>query len=310
VGLRNELFRYSQIIPTYDTLLSDTAVWKKNNNVLVGKLFSNIGDKFSWKADGELFLTGYRGGDFAVRGEISKTFALSKGSAEWLITGGVSNTQPSFWYEQWGGNNFVWGNNMGKEFRIDAGTSFSHPGRNMMLKFNYAIIDNYTYFGTTALPGQHAGGLSVAAVTVSKNLRAWEFHIDTDVILQQSSNADVLNLPLAALRAAVYFDHQFFFESTGGRLNIQIGADLLFHTGYYPDSYMPATGRFYRQDAEKLGNYPYISPFLNMKLKRTRMFFMFDHVNSGLMGLDYFMVPSYPMNVRMFRYGLAWTFYD
>jgi hypothetical protein len=73
---------------------------------------------------------------------------------------------------------------------------------------------------------------------------------------------------------------------------------------------MPATGRFYRQDAEKLGNYPYISPFLNMKLKRTRMFFMFDHVNSGLMGLDYFMVPSYPMNVRMFRYGLAWTFYD
>jgi hypothetical protein len=37
---------------------------------------------------------------------------------------------------------------------------------------------------------------------------------------------------------------------------------------------------------------------------------MFDHVNSGLMGYDYFMVPTYPMNSRMLRYGLAWTFYN
>jgi hypothetical protein len=43
---------------------------------------------------------------------------------------------------------------------------------------------------------------------------------------------------------------------------------------------------------------------------RTRIFIMYDHLNSGLMGYNYYNVPSYPMNVRMFRYGLAWTFYD
>jgi hypothetical protein len=41
---------------------------------------------------------------------------------------------------------------------------------------------------------------------------------------------------------------------------------------------------------------------------------MFDHLNAGLMGdqirYNYLMVPGYPMNVRMLRYGLAWTFYD
>jgi hypothetical protein len=37
---------------------------------------------------------------------------------------------------------------------------------------------------------------------------------------------------------------------------------------------------------------------------------MYDHVNSGTSGYNYFMVPSNPMNIRMFKYGLAWTFYD
>ena len=38
VGIRNELFKYSQIVPTHDTLLADTSIWKNSNNALVGKL--------------------------------------------------------------------------------------------------------------------------------------------------------------------------------------------------------------------------------------------------------------------------------
>jgi hypothetical protein len=73
---------------------------------------------------------------------------------------------------------------------------------------------------------------------------------------------------------------------------------------------MPATGRFYRQNKTLNGSYPYLNAFLNIKLKRTRAFIMFDHLNSGMMGYDYFMIPSNPMNIRMFKYGIAWTFYD
>jgi hypothetical protein len=73
---------------------------------------------------------------------------------------------------------------------------------------------------------------------------------------------------------------------------------------------MPATGRFYNQDVTKTGDYPFINVFLNVKLKRTRIFVMFDHVNSGFMGYNYFMIPYYPQNTRMLRYGIAWTFYN
>ncbi|MCX6252855.1 MAG: hypothetical protein NTV31_00010, partial [Bacteroidia bacterium] len=310
IGLRNEIFRYSQIVPTHDTMFADTVQWNRSNNVLVGRLYNNIGDKFRWMATGELFLSGYRAGDFNLNGEISKSFDWKKGRASWLLTGAITNRQPSFWYDRWGSNHFEWHNNFSKEFRIDLGSDFSYPARKAELKFNYAIIDNYTDFGPGAMPSQHSGGLSVAAITVRKEMSAWKFHLATDLLIQKSSNTDVLDLPLVTVRSAGYFEHLFRFEQTGGRLNIQLGVDVTYHTLYHSYSYMPATGRFFRQDQVSNGNYPFLNVFLNFKVKRTRVFIMYDHVNSGLMGYDYDMIPFYPMNIRMFRYGLAWTFYD
>lgn len=310
IGLRNELIRYSQIMPTHDTNFADTAAWRRSNNVVVGRLFNNIGEKFRWTANGELYLTGPRAGDFSIKGIISKTFGWKRGNAEWDITGSVINRQPAFWYDMWGSNNFEWQNNFKKEFRIDIGTAFSYPARKAQVKFNYAIIDNYSDFNTFARPSQHGGGLSVAAISASKELSAWKFHLATDVVVQKSSNSDILDLPLLSVRSAGYFGHLFRFRQTNGKLNTQIGADVTYHTLYYPYAWMPSSGRFYRQDIVKAGNYPFLNLFLNLKLQRTRIFLMFDHVNSGLMGYNYFLVPSYPLNIRMFRYGIAWTFYN
>jgi hypothetical protein len=263
-----------------------------------------------WVANGELFLTGYRIGDFTLGGRISKAFYWKKGIASWNITGDIMNRQPSFWYNSWGSNNFEWNNNLNKEFRTDLGTDFSFPARKTELKFNYAIIDNYTYFDKSALPAQHSGGLSVAAITARKEFRAWKFHLATDLLVQKSSNTDVLDLPLLSVRSAVYFEHLLRFKQTNGKLNTQIGAEVFYNTPYYSYAWMPSTGRFYNQDLLKTGDYPYINVFLNVKIIRTRIFVMLDHVNSGFMGYNYFMAPSYPQNTRMLRYGLAWTFYN
>ena len=152
-------------------------LWKRSNNLLVGRLYNNIGDKFSWIATGELFITGYRAGDFNLNGEISKSFDLKKGRASWLITGDIINRQPSFWYDQWGSNHFEWNNNLSKEFRIDLGTAIYYPVRKTEIKFNYAIINNYTDFDSTAHPSQYSGGLSVAALSFRNEMKAWKFHL-------------------------------------------------------------------------------------------------------------------------------------
>ena len=309
-GIRNEISRYYFIVPTPFPLFAAPSILHENSNVLIGKLFNNIGNKFGWQATGELYATGYRAGDFNLNGEISKSFDWKKGRASWLITGSMKNTQPSIWYDRWGGNNFGWDKNLKKEFRIDLGTTFKYPARKTELKLNYAIIKNYVDFDTTAHPSQYSGGLSVASVAVKNELRAWKFHLASDVIIQKSSNSEILDLPLVTVRSAGYFEQLIRFLKTGGKLNLQLGVDVTYNTVYHPYAYMPATGRFYRQDNVTAGDYPFINVFLNLKIKRTRIFVMFDHVNSKLMGYDYLMVPSYPMNIRMLRYGLAWTFYD
>ncbi|MBG0857890.1 MAG: putative porin [Bacteroidales bacterium] len=310
-GLRNELFRYSQMSRIYGPLRDNTVTTHKSNNAVVGRLFSDIGEKFRWTANGELFLTGYRAGDFSIYGEILKSFSWNKGMAIWKITGAINNRQPAYWYERWIGNHFMWHNNdLKKEFRIDLGTQFSFPARNADIKFNYAIIDNYTDFNTDALPSQHGGGLSVASLFVRKDLRAWKFHLAGDILVQKSSNEEILDLPLVTLRADGFFEHLIRFKKTGGKLNTQIGAEIMYHTLYYPYSYMPATGRFYRQQQTMTGNYPFLNAFVNLKLRRARIFVMLDHLNSGFMGYDFYMIPSYPVNTRMIRYGIAVTFYD
>jgi hypothetical protein len=310
VGIRNEIQNYYSIDPVEYLSIPGPSGYRRLNNALVGKLYNNIGDKFSWVAEGDLYMTGYRAGDFNLNGEITKSFDLKKGRISWMITGDIISRQPSFWYEHWGSNNFKWSNNLSKELRVDLGSAISYPARKAQIKFNYAIIDNYTDFDTTAHPSQFYGGLSVAALTISKEFRLWKFHLATDVILQKSSNPEILDLPLASVRSAAYFEHLFRFESTGGKLNLQVGADGTYNTMYHPYAYMPATGRFYRQDKISTGNYPFINLFLNFKVKRTRVFLMLDHLNAGLLGFKYNMIPAYPMNIRMFRYGLAWTFYD
>ncbi len=84
----------------------------------------------------------------------------------------------------------------------------------------------------------------------------------------------------------------------------------MYNTEYYADAYMPALRAFYSQQSYKTGNYPYIDAFVNIRVKRAKMFLLVEHLNAGLMNYDYFMVPSYPMPDRAIKFGIAWAFYD
>jgi len=310
-GIRSELRKFAQVMPGDTLTRPDTVSSRTGSLVLTGKVFNNIGSKFGWTASGDLWFQGYRAGDFIVDGRIYKDFETNrKGTVTWDATGAVASYTPSFWYRQWGSNNFSWQNDISREFRLTVGSSLRWPERHLNIRFSYAIVDNFTYMGEDARPAQHQGGLSVASLLASKDFIFWKLHLDNTVLLQQSSNSEVLSLPLVTARSAFFFDHLFKFASTGGELSFQLGAEAMIHTPYYAMNYMPATGRYFSQSDSQPGNYPFINVFLNLKVKRTRIFIMADHINSGLTGYNYFLTPGYPLNIRMIKYGIAWTFYD
>ena len=310
-GIRSELRTFGMIMPGDTLTRPDTTRRNMNSLVLTGKVFNNIGSKFGWSASGDLWFQGYRAGDFMVDGRIYKEFATSRrGLITWDATGTISSYTPSFWYTSWGSNNFAWQFDSKREFRLMAGSSLDWPDLKFFLKFDYAIVDNFIYFGVDAKPAQREGGLSILSLTARKEFVVWKLHLENTVLLQQSTNTDILDLPLVTARSAFFFDHVFRFKSTGGELSFQLGAEAMIHTPYYPLNYMPATGRYFLQADSQIGNYPFVNAFVNLKVKRTRFFIMADHLNSGLTGYEYFLVPGYPLNIRMIKYGLAWTFYD
>jgi hypothetical protein len=309
-GIRHELHRYGQIVPG-DTLNGqDTIRFGHQNVAVTGRLENRIGEKFGWVAYGDLYIGGYRAGDFDLSGEIAKDFTMKKGTSVIAIDGSVSLTTPSVWYTGWGSNNFKWDFDAAREFRIESGFGFRYPERKMSAGFRYSLVDNYSYFGTDALPAQHTGTLSVAAATIDKTITLGGFNLGATALVQQSSNSDVLSLPLVALRSALWYYHDIHFAITGGRMQVEAGVELFLHTPYKASAYMPATGRYYNQADYEVGGYPFMNAFINAKIKRTRIMLSFDHVNQGLTGINYFLLPRYPLNTRMFRYGLAWTFYD
>ena len=96
-------------------------------------------------------------------------------------------------------------------------------------------------------------------------------------------------------------------------LTVQLGADVRYFTKYYAPAYQPALQQFQLQPEEnrvELGGYPIVNVYANLHLKRTRIFVMMYHVNSGMGSRNAFLVPHHPLNSRLLKLGVSWNFYD
>ena len=99
-------------------------------------------------------------------------------------------------------------------------------------------------------------------------------------------------------------------------LSVDLGADARFFTSYYAPDYSPALGQFAQQEAAaddadfrtKTGNRPIVNAYANFHLKHTRFFVMMSHINESIGKKDYFLTPHYPLNQRVFRFGVSWNF--
>ena len=92
-------------------------------------------------------------------------------------------------------------------------------------------------------------------------------------------------------------------------MHVQFGVDANYYTRYYAPGYTPAMMSFHTQNEVECGNFLWMNAYANVKLKKTRFFLMFSHVNQGLFGgKDTFSLPHYPLNPRKFQMGVSVDF--
>ena len=296
--------------PKPDNWGVDSIVQRRNisySNLFVGGgIFREAGRFWTWNFDGRIFLLGRNVGQTELNGVISKPLPFFGDSlASLRINGSIENLMPNYFQEEFYSNRIWWKKDLKMEQRMTVGGNLGIPGRKLELGANYALINNFIYNNTKGIPSQFGGQLLVLSAYADKDFNFRNLHFRTRLLWQKPSNEEVLHLPDFSGFVSAYY--KFVISKV---LFTQIGFDVRYNTSYYADAYNPVTGLFYLQNDAKIGDFPYIDAYANLRLKRTRLFFKMMNVGTEFMNKEYYTVPGYPMNRMTFRMGIAWAFYD
>ncbi len=275
-----------------------------------GELAKRQGKTLPYNVNGEIGIMDKALGQFRVNADLDLNFRLWKDTVNFYARGYVSNTLPSFYMRHYHSNHYYWDNdNMNKEFRTRVEGELNIQRWKTNLRAGVENIKNYTYFNQSAIPVQESGNIQVLSATLKQDFRLGILHLDNEVTWQNSSNETVL--PLTPL--SLYHKLYLLAKIAKKVLTVQIGADVRYFTKYNAPAYTPAIQQFHLQAADdqvEIGGYPIVNVYANLHLKRTRIFAMMYHVNAGMGQSNYFLVPHYPINPRLFKIGISWNFYD
>jgi hypothetical protein len=167
-------------------------------------------------------------------------------------------------------------------------------------------MTNYVFLNQQVLPQQYTDGLTVLAGHVSKEFRYRHWITNVYVAVQQVTPDSILQLPVVMGKLSLCYDVELFKKA----LHAQVGISGTYHSEWFQDEYMPALRAFYKQRSYMSGNYPYLDAFINLNIKRARLFVKYEHFNAGLMGYNYIIVPDYPQADAALKFGISWLFFD
>lgn len=278
---------------------------KQSNTFIGGGIFRNQGKFWQWEANGRIYLTGYRAGQTELTGYINKPLTIGRDTTSLRVEGSIKTLVPDYYQRYFYSNHFQWSNNFDNINEMTIKSSIHSQTYKTTLGVNYSLIGNYIYNDKNVLPAQAGSELLVLSAYLNKDFESDHWVVRMQGLIQKANNENLVHLPTFAGFASINYR-----TIVSKVLYFQLGADVRYNSAFYADAYDPGTSRFYLQNSQKIGNYPYVDLHANLKLKRTRIFFNLLNAGSGLVGNNYFVAPDYPYYRRTFRLGLAWSFYD
>ena len=305
-GVGLDLHTYSQF-KLDDYLTGRYTTERKTSWFAYGSVSGKIKKYVDWDGNLKFYPSGYRGGDLSVGAHLALTGYL-RGHP--LILEGrftMERRSPNYWQENLFSNHYIWDTPLNKENETRLEAKFSVPDYAFEVGAWQGVVTNKIYYGSDSNVAQDNGSVSLTSVYARKDFRLGGLHLDHRVLLQWSTNQEIVPVPLLSAFLSYYYE----FWVVRDVLRLQIGVDGRYNTRYYAPGYNPALSVYYNQREEEVGNYPYLDAFVMAKWKRMRIFLKYQHVNKGLFGNgEYFSAARYPLNPGMFKIGISWGFYD
>ena len=247
-------------------------------------------------------LSGYRRGDIISESDLSYKIS-SKGTIGFF--GKYELREPEYRLREYSSNHFTWQNNFEKQTDMQAGGYFSFAKINATIKGGLRIVSDYIYFDNTALPAQYDSNVQIGFVEISGLCGIGKFKLSSRNVIQWTNTDSLIRIPSFHTNTSVYFEDSLFKRTMLAR----IGFNLHYYTSFNVPDYMPALGEYYMQNgAEQAGGYPFIDFFIDAKVREANFYVRLSHINAGLFGYDYFLIPHYAARDFGFYFGIKWRF--
>ncbi len=310
-GAGMDMHKFYMFNPDY--FISGTGHEQNENSYYVyGSVDGKISRYFDWGGDVKFHPMGYKSGDIRFGANASMSAFIQGRPITLSGNFSVDSRSPDFWSEHYFSNHYVWQNSFDKENETRIEINLDIPSVQLEAGAMNSVVTDKVYYGADAMPAQDDGSVTVSGLYIAKGFRvplrkSSELHFDHRVLLQWSTSQEVIPVPQVAAFVSYYYE----FNVVKNVLRCQFGVDARYDTEYYAQGWNPATAQFYNQREKEIGDYVKADLFFNAKWKRMRIFLKLEHANEDMFGTrDYFTVPHYPLNRRVFKFGFSWSFYD
>ena len=271
---------------------------------LGGQLTKQQGSLLRYNATAQFGVLGDAAGEVDITGDVTTRFKMLGDTVSIKGYGYFKNLAAPYLIQHFISNHFAWDNSFSKTKRIRVGGELDIPFSWTRVNVGYETLTDYIYWNTDGLPDQHGGAIHVLSVRLQQGLHFKAFNWDNSVVLQTSSDEQVLPLPKLAIYSNLYATF-----TIARVLHVQLGVDGNFYTKYYAPAYNPATMTFHSQQEMKCGGFPIMNLYANFKMKQARFFVAWTHFNQKIKSGDaYFATPHYPLNPARLQVGVSVNF--
>ncbi len=309
---------YRNISMPDDTGMGTTS-WGEHDISVGGQISKTQGNLLHYNILAETWLVGKDAGQLKIDGKADLNFKFLNDTVQLAAKAYLYRLNPTFFYRHYQSKHLWWDNDgLDKEIRTHIEGDFSLKRTRTHLRIAVDDIQNYTYFaqaytitssfgrtGNTVTVNQSSENISLITAQLSQDFTLGPLNWENQVTYQKSTNNNILPVPDVNIYSNLYL--RFMISHV---LKVDLGGDVRYFTKYYAPDYSPALGQYCVQNGEnrmEVGNCPIVNIYANMHLKHTRFFVMMSHVAGGN---DYFFTPHYPLNGRVFRFGVSWNFFN
>jgi len=299
--------------------------YKESKFYVGGQIERAQGDNLTFRAGIETVFLGASIGDFDLSGEMELKYPIFGKDARIGAYGDMSALDAPFFLTNQHSTFAWWDGDFKKVFSTRFGGYIDLAMTGTRFQLDVENVANYVYLKNDAgeyinadgvsqpsyliTAAQHSGSIQILSATLQQNFKVGPLHWDNHITYQLSGNKTIIPLPDLNIFTDLYFKFIYY-----KRLHMEVGANALFFTRYDAPGYCPAVGMYHLQNSgctQQVGGYPLLTGYVNCQLRGVRFYLIYYHANDGQMNnRDSFIVPGYPANPGMFKFGLSWTLFD